>query len=133
MKDYETTFIVNSQLESDKIEGIIKRVESIITEDKGIIKSTEQWGRKKLAYPIAKQQFGFYVHIQFKAPSTVIAKLEREYKLNESILRYLTVKTDKKVLKLQQMEKALVKEQEQAVEETTEDAPVEEKIHEEDA
>ena len=95
---------MNSQLEGEKIEEIIKRVEGIITENGGVIKVVDRWGKKKLAYPIAKQQYGFYVHIQFEADGSVVEKLEREYKLNEGIIRYLTVRVDKKVLKLRKME-----------------------------
>lgn len=103
MRYYETTFIVTPQLEDDKIEEVIKKVENII-KNKGVIKLIDRWGKKKLAYPIANQQYGFYVHIQFEADGSVVEKLEREYKLNEGIIRYLTVRVDKKLLKLREME-----------------------------
>lgn len=96
---YETTFIVNATLEDTQVDVIIEKVKELITKNGGQILAAEKWGRKRLTYTIRKKNNGFYMFFEFKAPGDAIAKLERHYQLDEQILRYLTVKLDKKALK----------------------------------
>lgn len=96
---YETTFIVNATLEDTQVDVIIEKVKELITKNGGQILAAEKWGRKRLTYTIRKKNNGFYMFFEFKAPGDAIAKLERHYQLEEQILRYLTVKLDKKALK----------------------------------
>jgi small subunit ribosomal protein S6 len=96
---YETTFIVNATLEDTQVDVIIEKVKDTIAKNGGQIMAAEKWGRKRLTYPIRKKNNGFYMFFEFKAPGEAIAKLERHYQLDEQILRYLTVKLDKKALK----------------------------------
>jgi small subunit ribosomal protein S6 len=95
---YETTIILNASLDDAQIDTAIGRVQEIISKNGGAITSLNKWGRKRLAYPISKKTNGFYVNIEFTAPSMVIALLERSYQLDETVLRYLTIKLDKKAL-----------------------------------
>jgi len=76
----------------------VKKYSSYITEHGGEIVNEDLWGLKKMAYPIQKKMNGFYTHIEFKAPSDIIAKLEVEFKRDERILRFLTVSLDKHAL-----------------------------------
>jgi small subunit ribosomal protein S6 len=96
---YETTFIVNATLEDTQVDVITEKVKELITKNGGQILAAEKWGRKRLTYTIRKKNNGFYMFFEFKAPGDAIAKLERHYQLDEQILRYLTVKLDKKALK----------------------------------
>lgn len=96
---YETTFIVNATLEDTQVDVIIEKVKELIAKNGGQILAAEKWGRKRLTYTIRKKNNGFYMFFEFKAPGDAIAKLERHYQLDEQILRYLTVKLDKKALK----------------------------------
>ena len=96
---YETTFIVNATLEDTQVDVIIEKVKELIAKNGGQILAAEKWGRKRLTYTIRKKNDGFYMFFEFKAPGDAIAKLERHYQLDEQILRYLTVKLDKKALK----------------------------------
>ena len=96
---YETTFIVNATLEDTQVDVIIEKVKELITKNGGQVLAAEKWGRKRLTYTIRKKNNGFYMFFEFKAPGDTIAKLERHYQLEEQILRYLTVKLDKKALK----------------------------------
>ena len=96
---YETTFIVNATLEDTQVDVIVEKVKELITKNGGQILAAEKWGRKRLTYTIRKKNNGFYMFFEFKAPGDAIAKLERHYQLDEQILRYLTVKLDKKALK----------------------------------
>jgi small subunit ribosomal protein S6 len=97
-KIYESTFIVNASLDDHQIDGVIEKVKDVIVKNNGEIREMVKWGRKRFTYPIKKKNNGFYVIAEFSAPGDVVAKLERHYFLDESILRYLTIMLDKKAL-----------------------------------
>jgi small subunit ribosomal protein S6 len=95
---YETTFIVNASLDDPQVETVIGRVQEVITKNGGTIRALHKWGRKRLSYPINKKTNGFYVNLEFDAPGSVLAQLERTYHLDEMILRHLNVVLDRKAL-----------------------------------
>jgi small subunit ribosomal protein S6 len=95
---YETTFIVNASLDDPQVEAVISRVQDTITKNGGTITSVNKWGRKRLAYSINKKTNGYYVNLEFTAPGSLLALLERSYQLDEMILRYLTIKLDTKAI-----------------------------------
>ena len=95
---YETTFIINASLEDTQVDAVIGRVQDTISKNGGATKALNKWGRKRLAYPIRKKTNGFYVNIEFEAPSTLLSQLERSFQLDEMILRYLTIQLDSKAL-----------------------------------
>ena len=95
MNHYETVFIMTPVLSEDQVKETVKKIESFLTKNGSEIISTENWGLKKLAYPIQNKQSGFYNLIDFKAPPNVINLLEVELKRDERIMRYLNVKLDK--------------------------------------
>ena len=95
---YETTTIINASLDDAQIEAVIGRVQETITKNGGSITKLDKWGRKRLAYSINKKTNGFYVNIEFTCPGSLIGLLERSYQLDEMVLRYLTIKLDKKAI-----------------------------------
>ena len=95
---YETTIIINASLDDTQIDTVIGRIQETITKNGGAVTEINKWGRKRLSYTINKKTNGFYVNIEFLAPSTLIGLLERSYQLDEMVLRYLTIKLDKKAL-----------------------------------
>ncbi len=97
-RDYESYIIVDGNLEDDSVEEIIKKYENLLKKQKAEIKNIDRIGRKRLAYPIKKKQNGYYICFEFIAKNDVVQKLERAYKLDESILRYLTIYLTKKEL-----------------------------------
>lgn len=105
MKLYETTFIVDSILKADDISELRDRVVSFVTNHGGEIVKIEEWGKRRLAYEINKKQYGYYIHLRFNAPPAVTGLLEKEYKLNESIMRHLTVEVDPRALKQEQLDR----------------------------
>lgn len=108
---YETTFIVNVSLDDAQIGVVTEKVKDFIIKNGGTIRELVPWGRKRFAYPIQNKNNGYYVVIEFSAPTDLIAKLERHYFLEESILRYLTIVLDKKALKARTSAAALLAEQ----------------------
>jgi len=92
---YESAAIINAALDDEQIENIISRIKDFITNNGGDIRDVENWGRKRLAYMINKSKIGYYAVFRFNAPTNIISKLERNYTLDEHILRYLTISLDK--------------------------------------
>lgn len=99
MRKYETIFVIDSLLKSEEIDNIINKYERFISANGGKIAAIERWGKKRLAYEIKKRQYGYYVLIRFDGPPTMIKPLEREYRLNESLLRFKTLVMPKAALK----------------------------------
>lgn len=92
---YESAVIINAALDDEQIESIISRIKDFITNNGGNIREIENWGRKRLAYMINKSKIGYYAVFRFDAPTNIISKLERNYTLDEHIIRYLTISLDK--------------------------------------
>ncbi len=94
MNNYETVFILTPVLSVDQTKEAVKKFEDLITSMGGSMVHSEDWGLKKLAYPIQKKSTGFYFLLDFKLEGTLLAKLETELKRDERIMRFLTVKMD---------------------------------------
>ena len=95
---YESVVIINAALEDEQINTAINRIEVSIKTNGGEIEEVDQWGRKRLAYPINKSKSGFYVVFRYVSPSDSIAKIERDLRLDETVMRYLTVLLDSRAL-----------------------------------
>jgi small subunit ribosomal protein S6 len=90
-RPYETTFIADAHLSNEQIETVISKFTKIITNNGGEIKFIDRWGKRRLAYEIAKKQYGFYVYLRFDAEGSIVKILDREYRLDDNIIRYLTI------------------------------------------
>jgi len=95
LNQYETVFITTPVLSESQIKEAVKKFKKIITDKKGKIVHEENWGLRKLAYPIQKKSTGFYYLIEFQAEGALIENLEVEYRRDERIIRFLTFKMDK--------------------------------------
>ena len=95
MNNYETVFILTPVLSDVQVEEAVKKFEDLLKEHKCEIVSRENWGLKKLAYPIQLKKNGFYTLIEFKGEGNVVADLELAFKRDERVIRYLTTKLDK--------------------------------------
>lgn len=91
MRKYETIFILQPDLTDDAIKGITEKAESVITDNKGVLHRLDDWGARKLAYPIRKYPRGRYFYLRFDAGAQLVAELERRLRLDEHVLRYLSV------------------------------------------
>ena len=105
MKIYESVIIVNSSLNEDTQNRIIGRYEELIKKQGGSLRETVRWGKRRLAYPIKKFQYGYYIIFEFESASALVSELESEYRLNEHILRFMTLHKDKKALLAEEQKK----------------------------
>ncbi len=105
VKNYESVVILNAALEDDQIEVSLNKILESIKSYGGEIKDVDKWGRKRLAYPIQKAKSGYYVVIRFKAPTESIVRIERVYRLDESVIRFLTVELTKEALEYFELQK----------------------------
>lgn len=95
MNHYETVFILNPVLSESQIEETVKKFEDFLTKNGAKMVSKENWGLKKLAYPIQHKKSGFYHLFEFSGPGELVAPYEQEFKRDERVMRFLTVKLDK--------------------------------------
>jgi small subunit ribosomal protein S6 len=101
-KLYETTVVINGSLEESLIEETLEKIKTTIGSLDCELKSVMDQGRKQLAYPINDITTGYYVHIEFMSDGEAIKEIERQYRLNENIIRYLTVILDKRLLEMRE-------------------------------
>jgi small subunit ribosomal protein S6 len=94
MKLYETVFIVRQDATPNQVETLAQDYTKIIRDNGGDVAKTEFCGLRSLAYPIKKNAKGHYVLMNIKAASDIVKEVERQMKLNENVLRYLTIKVD---------------------------------------
>ncbi len=99
-KRYECTIIVNGGLEDEKIAATMEEVKKVIAANKGDIESVLEIGRRKMAYPIAKQTVGSYAHIEFMGDPAGMAAIEKTFRYDDNILRFLIVHLSKPLLEM---------------------------------
>ncbi len=92
MKRYETIFISRVNQPEEELASQIKKYEGILAREKGVHIGTKRWGQRRLAYDINKQSLGYYVLVDWAGPSPLVAELERNLKIDDRILKFLTVK-----------------------------------------
>lgn len=90
-KRYETTFLLPTTLADDALATHVKHYEEVITKNGGTLINTEHWGVRRLAYPIVKQTSAHYYSLHYTAPTSVNAKLDRAFHLDETVLRWLVL------------------------------------------
>jgi small subunit ribosomal protein S6 len=95
VRHYETVFILTPVLSEIQVKEAVKKFKDILTNEGAKIENEENWGLKKLAYPIQKKSTGFYTLFQFEAEGSVIEKLETEFRRDERIIRFLSFRLDK--------------------------------------
>jgi small subunit ribosomal protein S6 len=95
MNNYETVFILNPVLSEDQAKDAVDKFVKVLKKTNADVVNIEQWGLKKMAYPINKKSTGFYNLVEFKADPSAIHTLETEYRRDESVMRFLTTVLDK--------------------------------------
>ncbi|HAS55313.1 MAG TPA: 30S ribosomal protein S6 [Nitrospiraceae bacterium] len=97
MSTYEAIFIINANLPDDETAGVIKKMQDVVAKQGGEIVTFEDWGKKKLAYEVQKQKRGHYVYFRMKGGAAMVSELERQFKLTDTVIRYLIVKLVKEL------------------------------------
>lgn len=95
MRMYETIFIVQPDLGEEEMKAISTKVQDVIASMNGDFKRLEDWGPRKLAYPIEKFTRGRYYYLRFDGDAALIAELERRLRLDDKVIRYQSVKLEK--------------------------------------
>jgi small subunit ribosomal protein S6 len=96
MRLYETAFLIAPNLPEEDTAKLVKDMSGIVSKKKGKMKNVEEWGKRKLAYPINKFEEAFYVFLHYEGDPDIPLELERKFKQTEAVLRFLTVKKDLK-------------------------------------
>jgi small subunit ribosomal protein S6 len=91
VREYEIVYIFDTVLTEDQVNEKLERYHQHITDGGGEITAVDHWGKRQLAYPIRKKASGYYVVVQFTAPTEGLPELERTLKLDEDLVRYLIV------------------------------------------
>ncbi|EDZ63742.1 ribosomal protein S6 [Sulfurimonas gotlandica GD1] len=135
MRNYENLVIVKPTFTAEEIQSSIKAIEEVITSNGGEIATTDSMGMRKLAYPINKNERGYYHVIYYSIAPSAISEIERRFRINEDLLRFVTIKYDtnreiiawNKLVEKAQRKAAAPAKEETPVEEApvTEEAPVE--------
>ncbi|MBI3179270.1 MAG: 30S ribosomal protein S6, partial [Deltaproteobacteria bacterium] len=92
LTEYETTVVVRPDISGDAIEATLDRVREAVSKGGGKLIAINHWGKKKLAYPIKKHGRGVYVHANFLGGRDLVAEVERNLRISDTVLRFLTVK-----------------------------------------
>jgi len=96
MRRYETIYIIRPNVSEDDITAIIDRTNGVIEQFGGTIVQLDRWGLKKLAYLINKESQGYYVFTEYAGTPEAVSEIERLFRINEKVLRYMTIKTEDK-------------------------------------
>jgi small subunit ribosomal protein S6 len=128
MRNYESLYIVHPDVVGDELTAIVEKFQKVLTDHEVEIYKLDNWGTRKLAYPIQKVERGCYIQTLFTAAPEVIAEFERRLRLDEKILRFLTVRLDEEfpeIVEEEPVEDAAEEATEAAAEESTEAVAVE--------
>lgn len=100
MNSYETLFVVDASLSEEEVKATVEKFTALIA-DNGTIDSVDEWGKRRLAYPINDKNDGYYVLVNFKSEGSFTSELERLFGINENILRSIVIRLieDKKTKK----------------------------------
>lgn len=94
MRNYESLYIVHPEVVGEELTALVEKFQAILTDQSAEIYKLDNWGVRKLAYPIKKVERGSYIQVLFTGGPEVIAEYERRLRLDEKILRFLTVKVE---------------------------------------
>ena len=102
---YEFTYIITPVLSDEQIKDTVKKVNKTVEGGGGTIIEVDEWGSRRLAYQINKKRNGYYVNMYFEAPGEFVPRLERSMEIDDNILRYLTLRMDKKMIQHYELRK----------------------------
>ena len=92
MRKMETLLLLSPELSVEERETVLKTMDEVIAREGGKVLVMDQWGMRDLAYPVRKQMRGYYVRLEYAAPSKLVAELERIIRITDGIFKFMTVK-----------------------------------------
>lgn len=95
MRQYETIFIVDPEFETDAIKELVEKFKGLVEDQGGQVTEVDEWGKRRLAYPINDRREGYYFLMNFTANPETAQDLERVYKITNGLMRYLIIKKEK--------------------------------------
>ena len=98
INSYEALYIINAQLSEEEIKGLVDKFSALVA-DNGTVDTVDEWGKRRLAYPINDMEEGYYVLLTFKSESEFPAELERVMGITDGILRYMVIRLEEKKAK----------------------------------
>ncbi len=105
LRDYEIGFILKPDLNDEEVKKVIDMVDSIISKNNGKVENVDEWGKRKLAYPIQKLEEGIYVFITAQSNGTAVFEIERKFRQNENIIRFISLRLDERIKKTNRLSK----------------------------
>jgi len=102
---YELTYIINPVLEEEQFSEIVKKVTGFIEDNGGEIDEVDEWGIRKFEFEMDGKSSGYYVNAYFHAPGDLIEKLERTLRIDDQVMRFLTLKYDAKMLRHRELQR----------------------------
>ncbi len=104
-RDYEIGFIINPEASEEDVKKITTSIEEVLKKGKAKIENVDEWGRKKMAYPINNHFEGLYYFYKTQSPGEIISEVERRLKLSENVLRFIVLRLDERMKKTNRLEK----------------------------
>jgi small subunit ribosomal protein S6 len=98
MRVYESIYILKPDLIDEDVDKLVKRINKIIEDNSGKILHVEKWGKRRLAYEVAKEKYGYYVLLHFEAEPETVSELERNYRLIAEVNKYIIIRLNRKEL-----------------------------------
>src|SRR5579883_929066 len=102
MQQYESIFIVRPSLSDEDTNKIIDKMKGVLEKSGATLLKFENWGKKKLAYEVKRERKGMFVYFHFASPGNAVAELERSYRLEDSVIKFLNVRRELEAHPLQQ-------------------------------
>ena len=109
MRIYEELFIVRPDMPEEQIDQLIEQLTNLIASQGGNVDKSDKWGVRKLAYRVEKRTEGFYVLLQFTAKPETVKELERRLRVTDEVMKFLTVRIDERLKKIEKRKKARAK------------------------
>lgn len=98
LNEYETTYVARPDLTDEQMSRITQKIETLVSTGGGTLLVSEDWGKRKLAYLIKKHLRGHYIYVNYCGPAPIVLEIERNLRLEDNLLRFLTVKIEDDVV-----------------------------------
>jgi small subunit ribosomal protein S6 len=105
MRIYEELFIIQPEAPEEEVDQIVEQLSAAISQGGGHVDKVDKWGKRRLAYRVDKYREGFYVLMQFTAPAAAVKELERRLRVTDAVIKYLTVRIDENLKRIEKRRK----------------------------